>query len=56
MFVCFMSQKNVVIKICSVYWARMFIVITTVRGNSLWSRDCEYMGQKVENVLESMDG
>ena len=54
-----MSQKNVVIKICSVYWARMFIAITTVRGisSSLWSRDCEHMGQKVQtNVLECMDG
>jgi len=58
MSICSMSQKNVVIKICSVYWARMFIAITTVRGisSSLWSRDCEHMGQKVQNVLERMDG
>jgi len=37
----------------------MFIAITTVRGisSSLWSRDCEHMGQKVQtNVLECMDG
>jgi hypothetical protein len=54
-----MSQKNAVIKICSVYWATSFIVITTVQGisSSLWSRDCGHMGQKVQNnVLERMDG